>query len=152
MIGSEVVAKLKKTKIQPSQPGKVFVIGNLIPFKNLNIVFAFGIIVRATIDIIWTTKYGLPKIAIQTTIMLLCLLLCNTDAKTYFKRRLSACRGVDMEARSKPEPTEPIPVEQVEMQDENHQGDDNVLQNEESTETADADQIHVVPVIETNYL
>ena len=158
MFSSEIVAKLKKTKVHPTKPKQPnqpnqnsqtrFVIGNLIPFTNLNMVFAFGIFARTIIDIIWTTKYGFPKIAIQTTFMLICLLLFNADAKTYFKRRLAAWRAVDMAAKNnkvKPGPSEDVQEKQVEMQDENQRGDDNILQNEENREMADAGQICVVP-------
>lgn len=149
MIGSEIVAKVKKKKVHPSQPSKVFVIGNLIPFKNLNMVFAFGIIVRAIIDIVWTTKYGLPKIAIQTTVMLFCLLLCNADAKTHFKRRFAAWRGVDIGAKNTkgtPEPTEDIQMDSVEIQDEEHQENNHTSDIEPTV----ADQIYVVPIMEHN--
>lgn len=114
MVVSEIVAKIKKKKIQPSQPAKVFVIGNMIPFTNLNIVFALSIMVRVIIDLIWNSTYGLPKIAIQITFMLMCLLLCNDDAKTYAKRRFAAWRGVNVgpgNNKVKPGPREDLQME-----------------------------------------
>ena len=102
MLLSELMAKIKKKKIQPTgqaQPGKVTISKILIPFTNLNIVFAFGIMIHIMIQVMlarFPTQLVFPKISVQITIMLLCLLLCNPAAKSHIKRRVLALRGIDL--------------------------------------------------------
>ena len=102
MVLSEIIAKTKKRKISPevlnaqsSQVSK-FLISNLIPFTTLNLIFAFSIIVSAVIRTIQKTQLGIPNISIQITVMLICFLFSNPDAKKPFKRRSAALRGVDL--------------------------------------------------------
>ena len=99
MVLSEIIAKTKKRKISPevlnaqsSQVSK-FLISNLIPFTTLNLIFA-SIVVSAVIRTIQKTQLGIPNISIQKTVMLICLLFSNPDAKKHFKRRSAALRGV----------------------------------------------------------
>ena len=71
------------------------VISNLIPFKNLNLIFALGIALHSIMKIIQTAQLGVPKLSIQATFMLLCFLFSNSKAKHHFYRKLAALRGQD---------------------------------------------------------
>ena len=110
-ISSEIMAKTKRRtrRISPSVPnlGKKLVISNFIPFTTLNLIFAFSFFTSTIIRVIQQTQIGVPKISIHSTVILICLFLSNSEAKTHFKHRLAALRGVDME------PAHPIPCKSV---------------------------------------
>ena len=104
MVSSEIVAKTRKRKIEPSSSkpvnanqSKNMVISNLIPFTRLNLIFAFSGIISAVIRIIQRTQIGVPKLSIQIVVMLICLLLSNSEAKKHFMRKCSSMRGLDPE-------------------------------------------------------
>jgi hypothetical protein len=65
------------------------VISNLIPFTRLNTIFAFSIVVSAVIKVVQSTQIGLPKLSIQITAMLLCLLFSNSEALTRAKKKVA---------------------------------------------------------------
>ena len=102
MVSSEVIAKLKKRKISPEAPNaqtsqvSKLIISNLIPFTTLNLIFAFSIVISVVIRSIQKTQIGIPNISIQITVVLVCLLFSNPDAKKHFQRRSAAFRGVDL--------------------------------------------------------
>ena len=59
MVSSEIMAKTRKRKISPARLNnvegkqwKTMVISNLIPFTNLNLIFAFGIVIQGIIKVI----------------------------------------------------------------------------------------------------
>ena len=112
MVSSEIVAKTRKRKINPGSPkiasvnkGKNMVISNLIPFTRLNLIFAFSGIISAIIRVIQRTQLGVPKLSIQIVVMLICLLLSNSGAKTHFKRKFCSICGMDPEVyRNKASP------------------------------------------------
>ena len=99
MLVSEAVAKTRGPKIQPqanpANPGNqpntrqsnIFVISNLIPFANLNLVFVLGIFVRTLTTLFNQEVFpGAPLLSIQASAMLLCThflkgFFCST--KTY---------------------------------------------------------------------
>ena len=104
MISSEIFAKVKERqrKISPvitSTPSinvcKTLVISNFIPFKTLNLIFAFSIVISAIIKVIQQTQIGVPNLSIQMVVMQICLLLSNFEAKKYFKRRYATFREVN---------------------------------------------------------
>ena len=72
------------------------VISNLIPFKTLNLAFAFGFVVNAIIKAFNTSQIGVPKLSIHMNVMLLLLVLSNSDARIHFKRKLAPWREVDL--------------------------------------------------------
>ena len=132
MVISEIVAKVKKKKINPTgqaNPGKITMRQHFIPFTNLNLAYAFGILIRVLLDVIVTTKLGFPKISIHLTIMLFCLLLCNPAAKAHLKRRFEAWRGLDMTANKKQ--IQPLAIWTTENHRE-RQNEQNMFQNEAS--------------------
>ena len=80
MVSSELVARLKKVSsgsapIHSSGPPPLMF--NLIPFKNLNVIFAILIMVRTVATCLRTTEYGYPNLSIQATLMVSCL-LCSS--------------------------------------------------------------------------
>ena len=93
MISSEIVAKIKRKKINPARQNNTnrmsLVISNLIPFTRLNTIFAFSIVVSAVIKVVQSTQIGLPKLSIQITAMLLCLLFSNDEALTHTKKKVA---------------------------------------------------------------
>ena len=107
MLGSEIVAMVKKRKrkigqtnsnnVQGNQ-GKKMVISNLIPFTKLNLIFAFSALITSLIRIFQNTQIGVPNLSIQLVVMLICLLLTNPEARAHFKRKHSALREVYLEA------------------------------------------------------
>ena len=108
MLGSEIVAMVKKRKrkigqtnsnnVQGNQ-GKKMVISNLIPFTKLNLTFAFSALITCIIRIFQRTQIGVPYLSIQLVVMFLCLLGTNNEAKIHFKRKSGVWRGVvDIEA------------------------------------------------------
>ena len=88
MVASEVVA-IKKLKNKASPNAST--VAHLIPFRHLNVIFAFGILVRVLLETIQTTKLGIPGLSIQTDAMLLCLLLTNNEAKDHIKTKWKSC-------------------------------------------------------------
>ena len=104
MISSEILAKIKKRKrrVSPATANitdinfvKSFVISNFIPFKTLNLIFAFSIVISAIIKVFQQTQIGVPILSIQMVVMQICLLFSNCEAKKHFKRRFAAFREVD---------------------------------------------------------
>ena len=96
MIFSEIVAKTKKTNqtVQNAASGtSQSVIANLIPFTTLNIIFAFSILINAIVKVIQSTQIGVPKLSIQLTAMLLCLLFANSEAVTRARKMLAGLSG-----------------------------------------------------------
>ena len=91
MLGSEIIAILKKRKQVPAEArfrqGQQMVISNLIPFTKLNLIFAFGALITCIIRIFQSTQIGVPNLSIQIVVMLVCLLYSNTEARVYFKRK-----------------------------------------------------------------
>ena len=92
MISSEIVAKIKRKKINPASQNNAnrmsLVISNLIPFTRLNTIFAFSIVASAITKVVQSTQIGLPKMSIQITVMLLCLLFSNSEALTRAKNKV----------------------------------------------------------------
>ena len=96
MIFSEIVAKTKKKNqtVQNAASGtSQSVIANLIPFTTLNIIFAFSILIHAIVKVIQSTQIGVPKLSIQLTAMLLCLLFANSEAVTRARKMLAGLSG-----------------------------------------------------------
>ena len=97
MVSSEIIAKTRKRKKSPDRSktltrnrSRNMVIPNLIPFTTLNLIFAFSIFFSTIVRVIQKTKFGLPNLSIQIVVMLICLLMSNTEAKAQFKRRLAS--------------------------------------------------------------
>ena len=85
------------------------VISNLIPFTKLNLIFAFDFVVNTFIKMLNPTQIGAPTISIQFNVMLLMLVFTNSEARSHFKRKVAAWRGLDL-------------VEVVHLQQEPHEG------------------------------
>jgi hypothetical protein len=103
MVSSEIIAKRTKRKKSPARMnnvkgkrGKSMVISNFFPFTNLNLIFAFSIVIFTVIKVIQTTQIGVPKLSIQIVVILLCLLLNNSEAKLLFKKRYADFRGANL--------------------------------------------------------
>ena len=64
----------------------------VIPFANLNLIFASGVFFIGVIRLIEKTQIGIPYLLISSVIMLLCLLFSNSEAKTHFKRKSAVFR------------------------------------------------------------
>ena len=97
MLLSEIIARRKRRKVghnSNSDPSQNFIISNFIPFTNLNVIFAISIFVTAFIKLIEKQQRGIPKLSIQCTIILLCLLITNKEAKTYSKKKLTNTLGL----------------------------------------------------------
>jgi hypothetical protein len=99
MISSEIIArrktKLPKLKNVPGNNGKNMVISNLIPFTRLNLIFAFSSFISAIIRVVQRTQIGFPNLSIQIVVMLICLLISNTEAKQHCKRASATLRWID---------------------------------------------------------
>ena len=102
MIFSEVFAWKKKKKVgHDSSTGstssniKNLIIFNFIPFTNLNVIFALSFTFGVPISIFVTEPLGIPKISVQGVIILISLLSTNTEAKTYFKKKLFSLLGLE---------------------------------------------------------
>ena len=102
MVLSEIFARMKRKKINPAQAsnrynnqGKNMVISNLIPFTTLNLIFALDVFVNAIVKLFNPTQMGVPKLSIHGNMMLLMLVFTNSAARSHFKRKLAAWRGVD---------------------------------------------------------
>ena len=98
MVASEVVAQLQNSQGQPqTHQENTFVISNLIPFRNLNVMFAFGYLIRLVLWCFQKELLGVPMLSIQGNAMLICLLVNNDEAKKRFKKRLRKWRGNNVE-------------------------------------------------------
>ena len=91
MVASEIVAKIKKRKVRDT--GNITcegnrLITNLIPFTNLNIIFAFSFSVNAVIHVIQDKQVGAPNLSIQVVIILACLLITNKNARLQLRKWL----------------------------------------------------------------
>ena len=71
------------------------VITNLIPFTNLNVIVAFVFVVNAIIKVFESTQMGVSTLSVQMVVMLLLLVLTNSEARRHFKRNVTAWRGRD---------------------------------------------------------
>ena len=106
MVASEIVARMRRTnRTSPAQANNTnsqnkhttnMVIANLIPFTTLNLAFAFGFVVNAFIKALNTTQMGAPKLSIHMNVMLLMLVLSNSNARNHFKRKIAIWRGLDL--------------------------------------------------------
>ena len=103
MIASEIFARIRRKKISPIQAsnrnnnnGKNMIISNLIPFKSLNLIIAIDFVINAIVKLLNPTQIGLPKLSIHGNVMLLLLVLTNSDARSHFKRKLAVWRGRDV--------------------------------------------------------
>ena len=72
------------------------VISNLIPFTKLNLIYAFDFFVNAIVKLFNPTQMGVPKLSLHGSMMLLLLVLSNSEARYHFKRKVAAWRGVDL--------------------------------------------------------
>ena len=93
MVASEVVARARKPRSQTNQTNG-HIISNLIPFSNLNLMFAFGILTRLLAMCIKKDLVGVPLLSIQSTVMLLSLLATNSGAKERLRKRISRWRAI----------------------------------------------------------
>ena len=84
MVSSEIIAKTRKRTVTRNQ-SRNMVIPNLIPFTTLNLIFAFSIVFSTIVRVIQKTKIGVPNLSIQIVVMLMCLLMSNTEAKAQIK-------------------------------------------------------------------
>ena len=92
MVGSEIIANTRRKRIEPTKmtnPPTKRIVSNLFPFTTLNVIFAFSILVAASIKVVERTQTGVPKLSIQSVVMQLCLFLTNTEAKSHFKKKFS---------------------------------------------------------------
>ena len=91
MVASEIVAKMKKRKarqLTSHNCERNRLITNLIPFTNLNIIFAFSFSVNAVIHVIQDKQVGAPNLSIQVVIILACLLITNKNARLQLRKWL----------------------------------------------------------------
>ena len=72
------------------------VISNMIPFTKLNMIFAFDCVVNAFIKMLNPTQIGVPTISIHFNVLLLLLVFTNSEARSHFKRKVAAWRGLDL--------------------------------------------------------
>ena len=158
MVSSEIVAKARKRKINPGSPkiasvnqGKNMVISNLIPFTRLNLIFAFSGIISAIIRVIQRTQLGVPKLSIQIVVMLICLLLSNSGAKTHFKRKFCSMCGMDPEVyRNKASPNPEANLSQQARLGKPSKGTNKTLNN--FTTTEEGSNLHMIKLSdETNF-
>ena len=102
MVLSEIFARMRRKRISPVQQrnsnntnGKNMVISNLIPFTKLNLMLAFDLFISVFIKLLNTTQMGVPKLSIHTAVMLVLLVMTNSEARRHFKRKVAGWRGVD---------------------------------------------------------
>ena len=69
MLGLEIIAITKKRKLMPATAKfkrrnlkRKMVISNLIPFTNLNLIFAFGALINCIVRIFQSTQIGVPNL------------------------------------------------------------------------------------------
>ena len=100
MMYSELFARKKNRKISPLHPkntqgigAKNLIISNMIPFRRLNIIFAISSLFTCVIGLVWDARLGIPNLSIQITFMQSLLLITNTEAKKYFRRKMRAIVG-----------------------------------------------------------
>ena len=100
MVASEAVTRAFRPPSIQRRAGRS--IANLIPFTNLNIIFAFSII--AIIAILLVLEQAFPKfqerpflLGIQMNLFLSCLLITNPEAIERLGRRLKAWVGERVE-------------------------------------------------------
>ena len=100
MMYSELCARKKNRKISPLNPkntqgtkAKNLIISNMIPFRRLNIIFAISSLFTCVIGLVWDARLGIPNLSIQITFMQFILLITNTEAKKYFRRKMRAIVG-----------------------------------------------------------
>ena len=102
MLASEIVAQSRKKKVKrqnkQGNQTKKFAISNLIPFTNLNLVFAISIVARILTAVVQKVFLGMPTGSIQLNVMLVLLLLSNKQAQDHFRKRLRRWMGVRDEA------------------------------------------------------
>jgi glucan phosphoethanolaminetransferase (alkaline phosphatase superfamily) len=91
MVSSEIIAKTRKRTLTRNR-SRNMVIPNLIPFTTLNLIFAFSIVFSTIVRVIQKTKIGVPNLSTQIVVMLICLLMSNTEAKAQFKQRVASIR------------------------------------------------------------
>jgi hypothetical protein len=72
------------------------IISNLIPFTTLNLIFALTVFINAIVKFCNPTQIGAPKLSIHGNLLLLMLVLTNSEARSHFKRKLAAWRGRDL--------------------------------------------------------
>ena len=103
MVLSEIIARMKMKRISPIQAsniknnyGKNMIISNLIPFTTLNLIFALTVFINAIVKLFNPTQIGAPKLSIHGNLLLLMLVLTNSEARSHFKRKLAAWRGRDL--------------------------------------------------------
>ena len=103
MIVSKVFARMGRKRTSPVQANNItnhhktnMIISNLIPFTTLNYIYALDLIVNAIVKLFNPTQMGLPKLSIHVSVMLLLLVLSNSEAKRHFKRKVAAGRGRDL--------------------------------------------------------
>ena len=103
MFSSEIFARVRRKKISPIQASnrnnissKNMIISNLIPFTRLNLIFAFDFVINTIVKLFNPTQIGVPKLSIHGNVMLLLLVFSNSEARSHFKRKVAAWRGVDM--------------------------------------------------------
>ena len=68
----------------------------MIPFTRLNIIFAISALFTCAIGLLWDARLGIPNLSIQIVFMQTILLVTNTEAKKYFRRKMRAIVGVEL--------------------------------------------------------
>ena len=102
MILSEIIARRMRRKVGPLPQNqkkadinqKSLVISNFIPFTNLNVIIAFSLLLMVVFKLIVTTQRGIPTIAMHQTLVLICLLVTNSDAKIKAKKMIFSTLGI----------------------------------------------------------
>ena len=101
MLLSEIFARMRRKRVSPARGinnnhKTNMVISNLIPFTKLNLIYAFDFFVNAIVKLFNPTQMGVPKLSLHGSMMLLLLVLSNSEARYHFKRKVAAWRGVDL--------------------------------------------------------
>ena len=103
MLLSEIFARMKRKRINPVPARSInnnhrtnMVISNLIPFTKLNLIYAVDFVLMSIVKLFNPTQMGVPKLSLHGSMMLLLLVLTNSDARSHFKRKLAAWRGRDL--------------------------------------------------------
>ena len=58
-------------------------------------MLAFDLFISVFIKLLNTTQMGVPKLSIHTAVMLVLLVMTNSEARRHFKRKVAGWRGVD---------------------------------------------------------
>ena len=103
MLLAEIFARMKRKRINPVPARSInynhrtnMVISNLIPFPKLNLICAFDFVVMSIVKLFNPTQMGVPKLSLHGSILLFLLLFTNSEARSHFKRKLSAWSGRDL--------------------------------------------------------